>query len=155
MRSFLLPLVIALTLPLAACQTMSDSADLVLEKSRMEQPTDALTGKAQFREGNYGLAEAAFRRAVETDPGDAESWLGLGATHDQLGRFDLADKDYAQVERLAGRNAALLNNRGYSYMMRGNFPKARADLRAAVALDPGNPDIENNLAAALSGRRPQ
>ncbi|MDB5545045.1 MAG: Tetratricopeptide 2 [Hyphomicrobiales bacterium] len=153
MRSVLATLVILLAVPLAGCQTMKESADLVLETSRMDQPTDALTGKAQFREGNYGLAEEAFRRAVESDPGDAESWLGLGATHDKLRRFDLSDRDYAQVERLSGRTAALLNNRGFSYLLRGNFAKARADLSAAHALDPGNPDIESNLAAAIRGRR--
>jgi Flp pilus assembly protein TadD len=154
MRAFLAPLFLALVLPLAGCQTMKESADLVLEKSRMEQPTDTLTGKAQFREGNFGLAEEAFRRAVEKDPGDAEAWLGLGATHDQLRRFDLADRDYAQVQRLTGRNAALLNNLGYSYLMRGEFAKARVELSAARALDPGNPDIESNLASAIRGRRP-
>lgn len=154
MRAFLAALIIALALPLAGCQTMKTSADLVLETSRMEQPTDTLTGKAQFLEGNFGLAEEAFRRAVESDPGDAEAWLGLGATHDQLRRFDLADRDYAQVERLAGRHAALLNNRGYSYLLRGDFRKARIELSAARALDPGNPDIESNLVAAARGRRP-
>ena len=144
-----------LALPLGACQTISQSADLVLETSRMDQPTDTLTGKAQFREGNFGLAEAAFSRAVERDPGDAEAWLGLGASHDELRRFDLADRDYAQLERLTGRNAALLNNRGYSYLMRGNFAKARVDLAAAHRLDPDNVDIEGNLAAAVKGRRPE
>lgn len=154
MRPSLAPLLVLLALPLAGCETLKQSASAVLETSMMEQPTDALTGKAQFRAGNFGLAEAAFKRAVERDPNDAEAWLGLGASHDQLRRFDLADRDYAQVERIAGRNAALLNNRGYSYLMRGNFPKARADLAAARALDPGNPDIENNLAAAVRGRIP-
>jgi Flp pilus assembly protein TadD len=153
MRFHFAPLLVVLALPLAGCETLKTSADLVLETSRMEQPTDTLTGKAQFREGNFGLAEEAFRRAVEVDPADAEAWLGLAATHDQLRRFDLADRDYAQVERLAGRNAAFLNNRGFSYLLRGNFPKARADLSAARALDPGNPDIANNLTAAIKGRR--
>lgn len=133
---------------------MSESADRVLETSLMEQPTDTLTGKQQFHEGNFGLAEDAFRRAVEKDPGDAEAWLGLGATHDQLRRFDLADRDYAQVQRLTGRTAALLNNLGYSYLMRGNYAKARAELSAARALDPDNADIASNLDAAIRGRRP-
>jgi Flp pilus assembly protein TadD len=155
MRAFLAPLVLLLALPLGGCQTMKDSADLVLETAQLEQPTDTLTGKQQFREGNFGLAEEAFRRAVERDPGDAEAWLGLGATHDQLRRFDLADRDYAQVARLAGTSAALLNNRGYSYLMRGNFAKARVDLAAARRLDPDNADIDGNLAAAVKGRRPE
>ena len=47
-------------------------------------------------------------------------------------RFDLADRAYAQVEKLSGRHATLLNNRGYSYMLRGDLSKARADLSAAI-----------------------
>lgn len=115
---------------------------------------DRIVGQEQFRNGNFGLAEEAFRRAVERDPADVDAWLGLGASRDRLRRFDLADRDYAQVEKLTGRTAALLNNRGYSHMLRGNFNAARKDFAEALILAPGHPDIEANLAAATSGRLP-
>ncbi|TMJ35509.1 MAG: tetratricopeptide repeat protein, partial [Alphaproteobacteria bacterium] len=51
-------------------------------------------GKVHFRNGDYGLAEQKFRKAVEVTPKDAEAWLGLAASYDQLRRFDLADNAY-------------------------------------------------------------
>jgi Flp pilus assembly protein TadD len=149
-------LLVLLALPLAGCQSFSGEfeASPAVQSFSDAAGADTTIGKDQYRQGNFGLAEVAYRKAVERDPADAEAWLGLGATHDQLRRFDLADREYAQVERLSGRTAALLNNRGYSHLLRGNFAAAKKEFTAALALDPGNPDIEVNLAAARSGRRP-
>jgi Flp pilus assembly protein TadD len=110
-------------------------------------PNDDLSlGKENFREGNYGLAERYFRKAVESGPKDAEAWLGLAAAYDRLRRFDLADRAYEEVIRIGGPTAEILNNQGYSYMLRGQFNRAREILRAARAKDPRNPYIENNIA---------
>jgi Flp pilus assembly protein TadD len=109
-------------------------------------PSDDLNiGKKQYRAGNFGLAERYFRRAVETHPRDAESWVGLAAAYDRLRRFDLADRAYDQVVAIIGPTAEVLNNRGYSYMLRGDYPRARSTLLAAAAKDPKNPYIKNNL----------
>lgn len=110
-------------------------------------PNDDLSlGKENFRQGNYGLAERYFRKAVESGPKDAEAWLGLAAAYDRLRRFDLADRAYEEVIRIGGPTAEILNNQGYSYMLRGQFNRAREILKAARAKDPRNPYIENNIA---------
>ena len=109
-------------------------------------PNDDLnTAKKYFRQGSYGLAERHFRKAVELHPRDAESWLGLAASYDQLKRFDLADRAYAQAIRLIGATPEILNNQGYSYLLRGDRRRARITLLQAQAKDPGNPYIQNNL----------
>jgi len=46
---------------------------------------------------------------------------------------------------LAGETTEILNNQGYSYMLRGNLSAARAKLRRAYLRDPDNPTIANNL----------
>ena len=110
-------------------------------------PNDDLSlGKENFREGNYGLAERYFRKAVESNPKDAEAWLGLAAAYDRVRRFDLADRAYEEVLKIVGPTAEILNNQGYSFMLRGNFVRARELLLAARAKEPGNPYIENNIA---------
>jgi Flp pilus assembly protein TadD len=110
-------------------------------------PNDDLSlGKENFREGNYGLAERYFRKAVESGPKDAEAWLGLAASYDRLRRFELADRAYEEVIKIAGPTPEILNNQGYSYMLRGQFSRAREILITARAKDPGNPFIQNNLA---------
>ena len=111
-----------------------------------KDPNDDLSlGKKQFRAANFGLAERHFRRAVEQHPRDLESWVGLAASYDRLRRFDLADRAYEQAMKIAGPKAEILNNRGYSYMLRGDYRRARETLLQAQAQDPGNPYIKNNL----------
>ncbi len=109
-------------------------------------PADDLsTGKAYFRAGNYGMAERYFRRAVERHPNDAEAWLDLAASYDHLKRFDLADRAYAQAIGLAGQKVEILNNQGYSYMLRGDNARAHQKLEAARRRDPGNAYVLSNL----------
>lgn len=98
-----------------------------------------------FNRGDYGIAQRYFRDAVEKAPEDASAWIGLAASYDHLGRFDLADQAYGQARRLVGETTALLNNRGYSYMLRGNLIASRKDLLKAYAREPNNPIILNNL----------
>src|SRR4029077_17134969 len=102
-------------------------------------------GKKQFRAGNYGIAERYFRRAVETHPRDAEAWVGLAAAYDRLRRFELADRAYKQAIAIIGPTPELLNNQGYSYMLRGDYARSRAKLMEARAKDPNSPYIKNNI----------
>ncbi|HEY8382216.1 MAG TPA: hypothetical protein VIL09_08710 [Microvirga sp.] len=108
-------------------------------------------GRLHFGKANYGLAEMHFRRAVEAEPGRAEAWIGLAASYDQLKRWELADRAYAQALKIVGPTPAFLNNRGYSYLLRGDISRASRDLSTAAAQDPENEQIQNNL-RTLDGR---
>jgi tetratricopeptide (TPR) repeat protein len=109
-------------------------------------PNDDLSlGKKYFRAADFGLAERHFRRGVELHPRDLEAWIGLAACYDRLRRFDLADRAYDQAMKIAGPTPEILNNIGYSYMLRGDYRRARETLLQAQAQDPGNPYIRNNL----------
>lgn len=108
---------------------------------------DSLTlGKRAYRDGNYGLAETHFRRATEQAVNDAEAWLGLAASYDRLKRFDLADRAYENVLRLTGPTPEVLNNIGYSYLLRGDYARARTKLSEALSKDPANPYVQANIA---------
>jgi Flp pilus assembly protein TadD len=103
------------------------------------------TGKVHFRNGDWGLAEQHFRRAVELTPTDAEAWIGLAASYDRLRRFDLADRAYGNAIQLVGHNIVVLNNLGYSHLLRGNIAEARRNFLLAYERDPANPYTLNNL----------
>jgi len=153
---FLSSLVVSVVcLALAGCETTSEHTGSV---AGMKDDTPSSTGlmgedpkgdlelgKKHYRENSFGLAEQYFRRAVEKGPNDLEAWVGLAASYDKLKRFDLADRAYAQAIRLAGPTPEILNNQGYSYLLRGDRQKARRTLLAARAKDPDNPYIQNNL----------
>jgi Flp pilus assembly protein TadD len=111
-----------------------------------EDPKDDLSlGKKHYKEQNYGLAEKHFRRVVEAQPRTAEAWVGLAASYDRLRRFDLADRAYSQATALVGPTPEILNNEGFSFMLRGDYKTARKKLLAAQAKDPESKFIQNNL----------
>jgi Flp pilus assembly protein TadD len=110
-------------------------------------------GLEHFNRGHFGLAEQYFRDAVTKAPKDSAAWMGLAATYDRTGRFDLADRSYKVTKKLVGETAELLNNEGYSYMLRGDLQTARKKLSRAYELEPNNPAIRNNLKLLNSSGR--
>jgi Flp pilus assembly protein TadD len=102
--------------------------------------------------GNYALAEQGFRTAVERNPADATSWVGLAASYDRLGRYELADRAYEQATKLSGATYEILNNRGFSYLLRGDATRAAAMLQRARALHPQDPIVSNNLTLVSQAR---
>jgi Flp pilus assembly protein TadD len=102
-------------------------------------------GLEHFDRGNYGIAERYFRDAVEKAPRDVTAWIGLAACYDRIRRFDLADRAYSSAIGLVGETTQILNNLGYSYMLRGDLVNARKKFLEAYRREPGNPMIANNL----------
>ena len=115
---------------------------------------DLSLGKKYYRAGDFGLAERHFRAAAEAHPRNPEAWLGLAASYDQLRRFDLADRAYAQAIRIVGERVEIINNQGYSYILRGDYKRARERLMLASVKAPDNPHVQSNLQllAKRSGR---
>ena len=99
--------------------------------------TGLIYAKKHFREANYGLAEKSFRKLVELRPSNGEAWLGLAASYDQLGLFSRSDRAYKQILKLVGPKPAILNNQGYSQLLRGNKRAARRLFRKAKTNGPG------------------
>jgi Flp pilus assembly protein TadD len=132
--------------PVGSTGKPDDDKSKVTPKLVGADPADDLNiGKKYFRQGAYGSAERHFRKSVELHPRDAESWIGLAASYDRLRRFDLADRAYAQAANIIGNTPELMNNRGFSYILRGDYRRARRTLEAALAVAPDNPYIRNNL----------
>lgn len=126
--SFTAAAVLAAGLMLGGCTTSNVDTTATTSISPEAQDIsagDLAAGKAQFREANYGLAEKHFRKAVELRADNSEAWMGLAASYDQLGRFDFADRAYDQLLQVAGRKPQIINNMGYSQLLRGNKKKAK------------------------------
>jgi Flp pilus assembly protein TadD len=151
-------------LTLTGCETVAESvqAELPATSLTVQQPEEVKyyrsdeplkLGIEHFNRGSYGLAERYFRDAVEKAPRDVTAWVGLAASYDRLARFDLADRAYASAIRLAGETTEILNNLGYSYMLRGDLVAARKKFLKAYEREPDNPMIVNNLKLLNSSYR--
>jgi tetratricopeptide (TPR) repeat protein len=152
---------------LAGCNTFSEvpappAADQVAPTATLQNAGDIKyypsdeplkLGLEYFKKGSYGIANRYFRDAVEKAPEDAEAWIGLAASYDRLRRFDLADQAYATAIKLTGETVQILNDRGYSYLLRGDLGKARAKFLKAYQLDPTNPTVINNIQLLNSSYR--
>jgi Flp pilus assembly protein TadD len=103
------------------------------------------SAKTYFRQNNFGLAEKTFLDILKKDADHLEAWVGLAASYDRLGRYDLADRAYDRVVKVVGRRPEILNNMGYSYFLRGEKGRARATFEEAAKLAPGNPVVQANL----------
>jgi Flp pilus assembly protein TadD len=126
---------------LATTRTIQDPGDTKFKAS--DEPYRL--GVEQFNRGYYGNAQKYFQEAVEKSPKDVDAWVSLAASYDHIRRFDLADKAYDRAIELGGKTVQLLNNQGYSYVLRGNLRKARKTFKEALKRDPDNAMVQNNL----------
>lgn len=104
-----------------------------------------IEARNHFRNSDFGYSAAFYKRVVELAPSSAEGYIGLGASYDRLGRFDLSDRVYATLFEISGGTAQYYNNVGYSQMLRGNLEGALSNFRKAQKLDPANVVVANNL----------
>ena len=92
---------------------------------------------------------------ADMDPGN-ENWqntfAGNWVSHCCL-PMPATFRSPATARKLGGASAEILNNWGYSYMLRGERARAREILLRAQAQDPGNPYVKNNLELLEAGVR--
>jgi len=151
--------VLGASLALGGCNTAGEAVNVFptlqpsLESNFVASNDPNRLGRTHLAAGNYAMAERHFRDAVEKNKLDADSWIGLAAAYDNLGRFDLADRAYEQASKLRGETLEILNNRGYSYLLRGDGKGALRLFQQALAMDPGNAVIANNITLLKFGKR--
>ncbi|HVW93172.1 MAG TPA: tetratricopeptide repeat protein [Devosia sp.] len=146
-------LAVALAMALAACSTMNFStfggsqAEITPVADLGNYTADqALTeARAHFRNQDFGYSAALYKKFVELEPKNPEGYVGLGASYDRLGRFDLSDRVYASLYALTGGSTQYYNNLGYSYLLRGNLVGAATNFQKARSLDPANQVVAGNL----------
>lgn len=130
---------LALTVLLGACVpggpgTGSQSPQVTLSQ-----------GISLLAQRQYDQAKAVFTRLSPWKSGDPRILMGMAIASDMKGDFRTADRAYEQLLLLAPDQAALYNNMGYSYMLRGDLDRAGSYLKEAARRDPSNVAIKNNL----------
>jgi tetratricopeptide (TPR) repeat protein len=141
---------IGLTLLLGGCAAGAGEGRpvLAMDGQHLDASDPVERGRALLLTGQYGLAIEGLSEAVTRDPGDAQALSLLAVSYAQVKRFDLADRYHAQALEIDPGSVVVLNNWGYSYLVRGDGSRATDLLARAAAANDGRPIVTANLALA-------
>src|SRR5262249_26406989 len=99
--------------------------------------------------GSWDEALSHFQRALELDPGRAETWLNIGNVQLAQGRFSEAVTQYRRGLAINPNYADAQSNLGRALLAQGKFDEAAPAFERAIALKPDFVDAYNNLARAF------
>jgi Flp pilus assembly protein TadD len=115
-------------------------------------------GIAAIRTGDLTQAARLLERATEFPRASWRAWNARGVAADYAGDWDRSDEAYARAKALAPDRAEILNNMGWSLLVRGRWNEALATLEQAFSLDTKSARVAANLElarAAVSEELPQ
>jgi cytochrome c-type biogenesis protein CcmH/NrfG len=96
--------------------------------------------KALLLQGRFEESIAAFRQAIEVDPGNYSLYLFLAGAYRQAGRPDLADDAYREAARLSPHSPRVWYGWGRAKLSAGAPDSASWAFRKSIELLPGSPD---------------
>lgn len=105
-------------------------------------------GIAAFHMGDLRRATAALNSATLLPGASWRAWSARGAIADQRRDWAEADLSYDRALALAPNRAEVLNNSGWSLLLRGQWQEALLLLERAGSLEPKSRRIADNLELA-------
>jgi len=122
------------------------------ERLAANYPNESLTleraGISAFHLGDLKRSGAALAAATAIPGASWRAWSARGAVADQRRDWAEADFAYDRALKLAPSNANVLNNRGWSLLLRGDWAEALPLLERAAELAPDVRRIADNLELA-------
>jgi tetratricopeptide (TPR) repeat protein len=124
----------------------------VLQVSDQYADVHNMLGFILHGRGDLAAAERFFERAVELNPGYTEALLNLAVTYNDLGKYEASRRVYSEI-KMAGGEGGKLDTfaRGkianmhagvaQAYLDAGARDEAIEEMKKAVALGPGFPDL--------------
>ena len=107
-----------------------------------------------YYEWDRAGAEAAYRRAIDLNPGYAAGHASYGFALVALGRFEEGIAEMRKAERLDPLSMPLNRDLGSAYFFARDYDRAIAQYRRAIELDPGFRSLHVSLGMAyvMQGR---
>ncbi|MDR7554874.1 MAG: tetratricopeptide repeat protein [Armatimonadota bacterium] len=93
-------------------------------------------GERHLEAGEWEAAEAAFRRAIESDGSSHVAYSKLGVALARQRRLDEAEQAFAKAVSLNPRYAPAWSNLGNVYRETGRLDQALEAYQRAIAVDP-------------------
>jgi Flp pilus assembly protein TadD len=122
-----------------------------LSRSPNKEDGDCEKGAlSALRIGNIEDAKPLVQCAISSPDASWRAWNARAVLADWTGDWVAADQSYAEALRHSPNEAVLLNNEGWSKLLRGDWRSAAGLFEQAAALDPTSKRIADNLDLAKS-----
>jgi len=102
--------------------------------------------REHFEAGAWAEAEAAYRKVLEEDPGQAEAMFMLAQVRQRLGDFDQPVELLDQVARLEPFNPNILHARAVLHVKRNEYDEAERYFHQALDINPNHAASRTGLA---------
>lgn len=116
-------------------------------------PTDAeikiLSGLICLAQENTAEARICFQKALALDPRSVPALVNLANLETAAGEYETAEKHYKRALELSPQNLDAHINYADMLYRQKRLPEALEEYRTAVVIDPGIPEISNNLGVIL------
>jgi Ca-activated chloride channel family protein len=127
-------------------------AGLMLGNTCFSQNSFIAKGNDYYSESQFDLAEAQYRKALESDPGNETARFNLANALQQQKKYDEAAKLLGQLAQSGTdtkfRSAAWYNQ-GVAYTHMKNLEASIESYKNALRLNPADQDARENLEKAL------
>ena len=147
---------------LAFASNKYDEALIRYRQLLAAQPNDSWlaerAGLAALKQGDVATAGPLIDHAIKGPKASWRAWSARGVVADLQQDWRAADTAYARAVELAPDQADIVNNQGWSRLLRGDWKSAAGLFERATALDPRSTRIANNLElarAAMAGDLPE
>jgi tetratricopeptide (TPR) repeat protein len=129
-----------------------DDAKGVLDEAKRKLPPSAVLdraiGELAEQQGNYDLAIAQYRAALQRAPRDLASHFRLAVAMRRLRRFPEAGAELDKVAKVDADYPGLSLERGLLFQESGDVEKAIAEFQRALAKAPDDPDLQLRVGSA-------
>ena len=95
--------------------------------------------------GDTAAMEAAYRKILETDPGDTRARLGYATALSWQGKHQQAETQFSKVLQEQPSSLDALIGRGYNFAWNKQFDRAEEQFRKAIDLAPDNLGAQKGL----------
>ena len=114
-----------------------------------KQPGDCEKGAiSALQLGRVNDATPLAECAIEPATASWRAWNARGVAADMVQDWAKADESFARARQLAPKEGGVINNQGWSMLLRGDWASAVPYFEEAVTLDPKSKRATNNLELA-------
>jgi Flp pilus assembly protein TadD len=130
----------------------NDEAQLRYQKLLATDPTNPMlaerAGMAALKLGNITSSTVLIDRATKSPKASWRAWNARGVIADLEQDWSQADIAYAEAAARSPDESEIINNQGWSQLLRGDWKRAADLFERAARLDPHSTRIANNLELA-------